>query len=436
MDLSRQEFNTNTRGSPHPGESDSRAFRSHPRGNIPHFPKSDEVPRTRTTVSDGPGLLPNPDSLATNQGLLPIPDCVPMKLSYPPGFDNSRRNPSGFDDSRMSPPGIDDGHRNASGFDSSHRNRSDFVSNHRNRSDFDNNHRYRSGFDDNYRSRSGFDNSDNFYGETISERPFLPQRRASPGGPNVSNSSVEIVRGDSQGVKVEFGDPSESRPEDCDAPEASKRSPSKLVVNEKTKKRKKVVAEDAQPAERPSTAANDFDQTNKVCHKLWKDLDFAIQQRERDLREKERCFTPSTINKEVLEEEKKQTTAMKNDIIEERKRLEEEAQRIRKAKDAKERTSTELAVQMVELKQVKRQLEKEKAALLAQKAELSAKERCSPVRDSVTAAIDASLVAVQVETEVLVTNVHHCTSGSDTAPPDIQNQEPKAAMDVLPVTSE
>ena len=58
------------------------------------------------------------------------------------------------------------------------------------------------------------------------------------------------------------------------------------------------------------------------------------------------------------------------------------------------------------------------------------------MRDSINATIDASLVAVQAETEVLVTNMHHCTSGSDTAPRDIQNQEPKAAMDVLPVTSE
>ncbi|KAG0558917.1 hypothetical protein KC19_10G064300, partial [Ceratodon purpureus] len=104
------------------------------------------------------------------------------------------------------------------------------------------------------------------------------------------------------------------------------------------------------------------------------------------------------------------------------------AQRIRKEKDAKERTSTKLVVQMVELKQVKRQLEKEKVALLAQKTELSAKERCSPVWDSVNATIDASLIAVQVETKELVTNMHHCTCGSYTAPRDIQNQEPKAAI--------
>jgi hypothetical protein len=42
------------------------------------------------------------------------------------------------------------------------------------------------------------------------------------------------------------------------------------------------------------------------------------------LREEEESFTPSTINKEVLEEDMKQTAAMKNEIMEERRRLEEE----------------------------------------------------------------------------------------------------------------
>lgn len=44
----------------------------------------------------------------------------------------------------------------------------------------------------------------------------------------------------------------------------------------------------------------------------------------RALREKEQSFTESAINKEALEEEKKQATAIQNEILEERRKLQEE----------------------------------------------------------------------------------------------------------------
>lgn len=73
------------------------------------------------------------------------------------------------------------------------------------------------------------------------------------------------------------------------------------------------------------------------------------------------------------------------------------------------------------------------AALLARKAELSAKERCSQERD---------YVAVKAEIEEPVINScrncgksTNCTAGSGATPHNIQNQEPKAAMDAPPVAS-
>lgn len=44
----------------------------------------------------------------------------------------------------------------------------------------------------------------------------------------------------------------------------------------------------------------------------------------RVLREKEQSFTQSTINKDALEEEKKQVAVMQNEILEERRKLQEE----------------------------------------------------------------------------------------------------------------
>lgn len=243
MDLNRQGLNTDMRGGPpgwHPGNSDPRVFHSHPRDNAPYIESSDGGPRMRG-VTDGKGLLLNPNY-------------IPANPSYPPGFDKSY----------MSPADLENGYRDAPGFDN------------------------------NYRSRSGFDKSHNFHSammsqeslEITSDRPFLPQRRAPVGGPNVTNSSDQIPRGDNQTVRVELCGPSQSRlpsvaVNGCNAQEASEGGPSELLQNEKAKKRKKLGAEDAQPDQRSSTAAINYERATKFCHKLWKDLDCAIQQRER-----------------------------------------------------------------------------------------------------------------------------------------------------------
>jgi hypothetical protein len=109
--------------------------------------------------------------------------------------------PNSFPTNRSYPPGFDNSRMSPPGLDNGYRNAPGF----------DSNRRRRSGFDDNHRSRSGFENGHDFH-----------------------------VQEDSEG------------------------GPSELLANEKTKKRKKLGAEDAPPTQRSSAATNNYERATKV----------------------------------------------------------------------------------------------------------------------------------------------------------------------------
>lgn len=384
MDLNRLEFIANMRGGPfplqdphgwHPGETDPRPFHLQPHGNGPYFQKFDVSPRMKG-ASNGPESPPTPEYFQVNP-------------SFPPGFENGH----------IDTPGFHHGHRNLPGFDNSH----------------------------SFHGETNFQESL----EITSDRPFLPRRRAIPeGGPSelLPHDKTKMRR------KTKFSPPimKDAQPAQADTSVSAsvfqKARPPSL--------RSSILGEPPVPRSDGATvqesATEDFEQATIECQKCWEKLSSAYQQRERVFREKEQSFKKSTINKDALEEEKNQAAAMKNAIMEERRKLKEEAQRIREEKDAMERTSTDIAVQMVELKQVQKQLEKEKAALLALKADLSTRERDLQEQDCVEAAVTALLVAVKAEIEEPVIN--RCGNCGQSCTHDSQNQEPQTVMDVPSVS--
>nr|PNR29646.1 hypothetical protein PHYPA_028340 [Physcomitrium patens] len=177
------------------------------------------------------------------------------------------------------------------------------------------------------------------------------------------------------------------------------------------------------------------EQATESCHKLRNKLNIAMQHRERFLKERERKFTQSLMKKQVLEEEMKEIADMQNDVMEEQRLLKEEEQRIRKEKEAIERASIDIAVQMTELKQLQMQIEEEKAAVLALKAELGVSERCSQERDHVETTVDTYLSAVKLKIDKSSVNLRvnsSCGPNISSEPGAIQsgmhNQEPGKAM--------
>ncbi|XP_024364024.1 uncharacterized protein [Physcomitrium patens] len=415
MDLSQQEFHANMRGGPPPSQSwhteepDSSGYYLHPRVNAHRFSKSDGRPRMRSTIN-GPGFPPTPKYF-------------PEDPIYPPGFDSSQMYPPGFDKRR------------------------------------------------NFPDEMIFEESL----EVTSVRPFLPQRRAPSGERNTSRAFDEVSRGNNQGSRFESRVPSQSSQTnilvfETNELDASEGGPRVLLSHDgNIRKRKKTGVEDvqaahadiinlrssfekAQPssirssviggpfvprtvgatAQKSASACDKYDKATKLCLKLWKDLDFAMKQREKTLRANEQNFSVSDVNKEALEEEKKLAAAMKVEVTEQRQRLEEEAQKIRTEKDALERISTDIALQMVELKQIQKQIGKEKAALLALKSESSGKKGRSKEPECVTTTGNIPLCVVKAESvgpasyvNTTCFNNTNCDLQSCATPSNLRVEEPR-----------
>jgi hypothetical protein len=181
----------------HPGEAASRDFHLNPRGNGSDSLKSVGAPRTRESKFS------------------PAPNHFPRN---PPGFDNSinesrfSSKPSHFPTAPRNPP--------------------------------------------------GFDKSNSFHGvkmryqeslEITSDTPFLPQRRAPPGGSNITSSSDQTPRGDNQGTGVELRGTSRSPPtsvaaDDSNAQETPEGGPRNSLSTGKIRKKTQPSGNDAQPA--------------------------------------------------------------------------------------------------------------------------------------------------------------------------------------------
>lgn len=112
------------------------------------------------------------------------------------------------------------------------------------------------------RNPPGFDKSNSFHGvkmlyqeslEITSDRPFLPQRRAPPGGSNMSSPHVRIPRGDNQGTRVELRGSSRSpltsvAADDSTAQETPEGGPRKSLPTGKMRKKIQTSANNAQSA--------------------------------------------------------------------------------------------------------------------------------------------------------------------------------------------
>ncbi|KAG0555503.1 hypothetical protein KC19_12G173800 [Ceratodon purpureus] len=180
-----------------------------------------------------------------------------------------------------------------------------------------------------------------------------------------------------------------------------------------------------------STVDNRSESPSDDCLKLFKEFADAMRQRERALRERERNLKQNNINKQGLEEEIKQAAALKYEVIEERRRLEEEAQRIRKEKDDLDRTSTDIALQTVELKQILKEIRKEKAAISALKLELGARERCSQEQECVETTVHIPLGILKAEIGKPVSNPRISCSQIGSLSSD---SEPDTEIDILDIS--
>ncbi|KAH8970470.1 hypothetical protein BDL97_02G089700 [Sphagnum fallax] len=180
-------------------------------------------------------------------------------------------------------------------------------------------------------------------------------------------------------------------------------------------------------------------QATSVCNKLWTELQSAMGARERAIKAQEARVMQISNQKAAITEEKKVVVAMRNEVIAlreqtkaERLKMEDEANEARAEKEVMERFSTDIAVQLAELRQTQRQLEKDKAALEVQKAELEERKKTLEEWEHKLLEKESSLAAIETKkTSKKLMDSASCEKSSPLYQPGAENFDVEDGLQTL-----